>query len=91
MIALVPMPVALWYATAAPGWFKGEDWFTGPRGSQECEFLPLQLEVPSKNALIIVLQAVNQNIQKFTNSPTSNFKCSKKNINHADVRLMGLQ
>ena len=29
--------------------------------------------------------------QKIENSSLSDFKCSKKNLNHVDIRLIGLQ
>ena len=54
----------------------------------ECEFLPLQLEMRSRNPMFVLLQVINQNIQ---NPTTSDPKCSKRNMNHVDVTLMGLQ
>ena len=40
-----------------------------------CEFLPLQLEILSKNPMIFLLQVVSQNDKKIKNSTTSDLKC----------------
>ena len=56
-----------------------------------CEFLPLQLEILSQNPIFVLLQLLNHNMQKIQNSTMSDPKCSKRNMNHVHVRLMGLQ
>ena len=41
--------------------------------------------------MFVLLQVLNQNNQKMKNSTTSDPKGSKRNMNHVDIRLMGLQ
>ena len=55
------------------------------------EFLPLQLEKLLQNPMFPLMQILNQNIQKIQNSTTSDPKCSERNMNQVDIRLMGLQ
>ena len=55
-----------------------------------CEFPPLQLEILSKNYMFVLMQVVNQDIYKMQNSRTRDLKGSNKNMNHVDVRLIGL-
>ena len=55
------------------------------------ELLPLQLEILSQNPMFVLLQVLKQNIQNIHNSTTSDPKCSKRKMNHLDIRLMGLQ
>ena len=73
--------------------------------TSKCEFLPLQLEIRSQNPMFVVLQVLNQNMQKIQNATTrdqhrgtkgknstkSDPKCGKRNTHHVDIRLMGLQ
>ena len=55
------------------------------------EFLPLQLEILSRNPMFVLLQILNQNIHQIHKKSTrSNPKCSERNMNHVDIRLMGL-
>ena len=56
-----------------------------------CEFLPLHIEILYQEPMFVLPQVLNQNIQKIKNSTTSNPKGSKRNMNHVDIRLMGLQ
>ena len=56
-----------------------------------CEFLPLQFEVTFRNEMFVLLQVINQNMQKVQNSTRSDPKCSKKNMNHVDIRLLQRQ
>ena len=49
------------------------------------------LKLISQHPMIVLMQVVIQNIQKIQISTTSDLKCSKKNMNHVVIRLMGLQ
>ena len=55
------------------------------------EFLLLPLQILFKIPCLSVVLILNQNTQEMQNSTTSDFKCSKRNLTHVDIRLLGLQ
>ena len=81
----------------SPGLLVDQTSGTSEKGSKSleitsgCEFLPLHLEIISQSPMFVLMQVLNQNIQKIENSTTSDPKSIKRNMNHVDIRVMELQ